>query len=181
MIELLLFRTGAVDITRGAFAPWLDASVAIERVVAPVWSALIRTPEGNIVFDTGLHPVHVSNPYATFGKPPPDREGLAMRIVMKEEDGSVHVAELADFDGDGTTDLAVFEGAGSGLLDDDDVTEGGSVLKPGSSGAVLIYENRWAAPFAAALRRGGAEVVAAGFIPQDSILESLDASEPSSN
>jgi len=89
VIELVLFRTGAVDITRGAFAPWLDAGVAIERVVAPVWSALIRTPEGNIVFDTGLHPVHVSNPYATFGKPPPDREGLAMRIVMKEEDAIV--------------------------------------------------------------------------------------------
>jgi len=89
VIELFLFRTGAVDITRGAFAPWLDASVAIERVVAPVWSALIRTAEGNIVFDTGLHPVHVSNPYATFGKPPPDREGLAMRIVMKEEDAIV--------------------------------------------------------------------------------------------
>src|SRR2546430_565354 len=75
---------------------------------------------------------------------------IDLTFVMKDEDGSVHVAELADFDGDGTTDLAVFEGAGSGLLDDDDVTEGGSVLEPGSSGAVLIYENRWAAPFAAA-------------------------------
>lgn len=89
MIELVLFRTGAVDITRGTFAPWLDAAAAIERVVAPVWSALIRTPEGNVVFDTGLHPVHITNPYATFGKPPPDREGIAMRIVMKEEDAIV--------------------------------------------------------------------------------------------
>ena len=49
------------------------------------------------------------------------------------------------------------------------------LLKPGSSGAVLIYENRWAAPFTAALRRGGAELVAAGFIPQDDLLASLDA------
>jgi len=106
---------------------------------------------------------------------------IDLTFVMKDEDGSVHVAELADFDGDGTTDLAVFDGAASGLLDDDDVTESGSVLEPGSSGAVLIYENRWAAPFATALRRGGAEVVAAGFIPQGSILESLDASDPSNN
>ncbi len=89
MIELVLFRTGAVDLTRGAFAPWLDAGAANERVVAPVWSALIRTPEGNIVFDTGLHPVHIANPHATFGKPPPDREALAMNIVMKEDDAIV--------------------------------------------------------------------------------------------
>lgn len=89
MTELILFRTGAVDITRSAFAPWLDAGSANERVLAPVWSALIRTPEGNIVFDTGLHPVHISNPHATFGKPPPDREALAMRIVMTEEDAIV--------------------------------------------------------------------------------------------
>jgi len=89
VIELVLFRTGAVDLTRGAFAPWLDAGAANERVVAPVWSALIRTPEGNIVFDTGLHPVHISNPHATFGKPPPDREALAMNIVMKDDDAIV--------------------------------------------------------------------------------------------
>jgi len=89
VIELVLFRTGAVDLTRGAFAPWLDAGAANERVVAPVWSALIRTPEGNIVFDTGLHPVHIANPHATFGKPPPDREALAMNIVMKDDDAIV--------------------------------------------------------------------------------------------
>ncbi len=89
MIELVLLQTGSVDITRGAFAPWLDATAANERVIAPVWSALIRTPEGNVLFDTGLHPVHVSNPHATFGKPPPDRAGLAMRIVMSDEDAIV--------------------------------------------------------------------------------------------
>jgi N-acyl homoserine lactone hydrolase len=89
VIELVLFRTGAVDIVRGAFAPWLSGPEALERVLAPVWSALIRTREGNIVFDTGLHPVHVANPHATFGKPPPDREAVAMRVVMQAEDAIV--------------------------------------------------------------------------------------------
>ena len=89
MIELVLFRTGAVDIARGAFAPWLEGSEADQRVVAPVWSALIRTPEGNVLFDTGLHPVHVENPHATFGKPPPEREAAAMRVAMEADDAIV--------------------------------------------------------------------------------------------
>jgi len=106
---------------------------------------------------------------------------LDLIFVTKDKDGTVSAAELRDFDGDGEMDLAVFEGASSGLLGDEDIAQGGDVLEPGSSGAVLVYENRWAAPFAAALRRGGAQLVAAGFIPQDDLLASLDASELSNN
>jgi len=101
---------------------------------------------------------------------------IDLAFVMKEADGTVHAAELRDVGG-GQADLTIFEGASSGLIDDEDVIEGGSVLEPGSSAAMLVYENRWAAPFTAALRRGGAELVAAGFIPQDAILASLDAVE----
>ena len=89
MIELVLFRTGAVDIMRGAFHPWVSGTDLDQRVLAPVWSALLRTPEGNILFDTGLHPVHIVNPHATFGKPPPDREAVAMRVAMQVEDAIV--------------------------------------------------------------------------------------------
>ncbi len=83
MIELTLFRTGAVDIARSAFAPWLEGAAREERVVAPVWSALLRTPDGNILFDTGLHPVHVARPDATFGP----QSGLS--VVMEDADGVV--------------------------------------------------------------------------------------------
>src|ERR687888_1738372 len=80
VLELFLFRTGAVDIARSAFAPWLDGASREERVTAPVWSALLRTPEGNILFDTGLHPVHVVRPDATFGPQP------TMTVVMERDD-----------------------------------------------------------------------------------------------
>ena len=82
MIELLLFRTGAVDIARSAFQPWLEGEARDERVVAPVWSALLRTPEGNIVFDTGLHPVHVDRPDATFGP----QSGLKVMMDARRRD-----------------------------------------------------------------------------------------------
>ena len=83
MIELVLFRTGAVDIARSAFQPWLEGAAREERVVAPVWSALLRTNEGNVVFDTGLHPVHVERPDATFGP----QSGL--KVMMEKEDAIV--------------------------------------------------------------------------------------------
>ena len=98
-------------------------------------------------------------------------------FVRKDDDGTTTMLELADLDHDGTLDVAVFEGASSGLIDASDVDDAGAVLEPGSSAGILIYENRWAAPFAAALRRGGAQLVASGFIPLDALVASLDAAE----
>jgi hypothetical protein len=100
---------------------------------------------------------------------------IDLTFVTRDLDGSVAIVEIADFDGDGALDLAVFEGAASGLMDEEDIAEAGSVIAPGASAGILIIENRWAAPFTAALRRGGAELVAAGFIPQDDLVAALDA------
>src|SRR4051794_33282645 len=87
---------------------------------------------------------------------------LDLLFVKKEEDGSVSGIAVADFDAGGELDLAVFEGATSGLIDEDDVAEAAGVLEPGSSAALLVYENRWAAPLAVALRRGAGQLVAGG-------------------
>jgi hypothetical protein len=105
---------------------------------------------------------------------------LDLLFVRKDEDGSTTILNLADIDHDGKLDLAVFEGASSGLLDESDVRDGAAVLDPGSSAGILIYENRWAAPFAAALRRGGAQLVARGGVPVDALVASLDAAESGS-
>ena len=102
---------------------------------------------------------------------------LDLAFVTRELDGSVKALEISDFDGDGQLDLAVFEGASSGLLGPDDIDEATSVIEPGNSAGILVYENVWAAPFAAALRRGGAQLVASGRIPVQAILAALDASE----
>ena len=103
---------------------------------------------------------------------------LDLVFVKKELDGSVKGMAIADLDHDGTLDLAVFEGASSGLLDQDDLDEAGAVLEPGSSAGLLVYENRWAAPFAKVLRRGGGLLVASGRIPVQAVLAALDATEP---
>lgn len=98
-------------------------------------------------------------------------------FVKKSMDGSVRSLDVGELDADGSRGLAVFSGARSGLLGDDDVNEAAAALEPGSAAAVLVYENTWAAPLAVALRRGGAQLVAAGRIPVQALLAALDQVE----
>jgi hypothetical protein len=99
---------------------------------------------------------------------------LDLVFVRKNLDGATAVLAVADLDGDGTFDLAIFEGASSGLLLKDDIDEAGGVLKAGSSAALLIYENLWAAPMVGALHRSGAQLIAGGRIPVTHLMSALD-------
>ena len=100
---------------------------------------------------------------------------IDLAFVQKGEDGSVAGLALADLDGDGSLDLMQFEGAASGILAQDDYEQAGAALEPGTSAAILVYENTWAAPFVSAMRRSGAQVVANGRIPVETLLEALEA------
>ena len=100
---------------------------------------------------------------------------LDLAFVTRDQEGVTTMMELADLDGDGQLDLSVFQGVSSGLLDESDICDAGSVLDPGSSAGILLFENRWVTPFVQTLRRGGAELVAAGYIPQDALLASLES------
>ena len=99
---------------------------------------------------------------------------LDLVFIRKDLDGSVSGLAVADLDGDGALDLAVFEGASSGLLGPDDISDAGAVLEPGNSAGLLVYENLWAAPFAAAMRRAGGQLVAGGRIPVQAVLAALE-------
>ena len=101
---------------------------------------------------------------------------LDLAFMAKAEDGSVTRVEVADL-GDKVEDLKVFEGASSGLVFEDDVAEAGTALEAGATGALLVFENRWAAPFATAVRRTGGQLVANGRIPVQAVLAALDALE----
>src|SRR6476660_2103979 len=102
---------------------------------------------------------------------------LDLRVVRKESDGTLTAAAVADFDGDGVLDLAVFTGVESGLLGDDDLQDAADLIEPGSAVAVLVYENTWAGPFVSAMRRAGAELIASGRIPAAEVIATLDALE----
>ena len=101
---------------------------------------------------------------------------LDVAFMVKREDGTVDSIELGELTGD-SGGFGEFEGASSGLIGQDDLEEAATALEPGTSAAVLIWENRWAAPVAVALRRSGGQLVATGRIPIQSIVASLDAVE----
>lgn len=101
---------------------------------------------------------------------------LDLAFIVKNEDGSVTELEISDLGGD-TESFAVFEGASSGLIDESDHAEAGEALETGRAAALLVYENRWAAPFASAVRRSGGQLVASGRIPVQALIASLDAAE----
>ena len=98
---------------------------------------------------------------------------LDLAFIAKAEDGSVDRIEVADLG----EEYGVFVGASSGLLADEDTDEAAAALEPGTSAALLVYENSWAAPFAGAVRRSGGQLVASGRIPTQALIAALDAAE----
>jgi len=104
---------------------------------------------------------------------------LDLAFIAKGEDGSVAALEISGL-GETVVEFAAFDGASSGLLSDEDLEEAGAALENGTSAALLVFENRWAAPFAAAVRRSGGQLVASGRIPIQAVLAALDAAEAES-
>lgn len=94
-------------------------------------------------------------------------------FITKDDDGTVTVLDLDALD----ETVSIFQGASSGILGDHEISEAGDVLEPGTSAAILVWENRWAAPFASAVRRNGGQMVASGRIPVQELIAALDAVE----
>ncbi len=102
---------------------------------------------------------------------------LDVALLAKDEDGNVAAVDLAEAAAEAAGDFAAVAGARSGLLSDEDLAEAGEALQPGKLGALLVYENAWAAPFVAAVRRAGGELVASARINAADVLDALDALE----
>ena len=98
---------------------------------------------------------------------------LDLAFIRKESDGTVRHVAVADLG----PEFAVFEGASSGLLGQADFDEAAAAIAPDSAAGLLVYENRWAAPFVAAVRRNGGVPLAFERIPVQDLIDSLDAAE----
>jgi hypothetical protein len=106
---------------------------------------------------------------------------LDLLILKKESDGTLEAFELSDLDPAEIGELRTYEAELAMLLSEDDVTALAEAIEPGSSAAVLVWENAWAAPFASAVRRAGGQLVASGRIPIQALLAAVEADEQDEN
>ena len=96
-------------------------------------------------------------------------------IIGKGEDGTVMAQELGNLKDMG--EFARLETELAETLAEEDVLAIGRTMEPGSLGAVLVFENLWAAGFASAVRRAGGQLIASGRIPIQSIIAAVEAGE----
>lgn len=98
-------------------------------------------------------------------------------FVRKEADGTFAGFDMAHLNQETGGALTVFAGASSGMLDEDDVALAAAEIEPGSAALMVVYENRWAAHFIAAIRRNGGELIASQRIGVPDLIKALDAAE----
>jgi hypothetical protein len=96
-------------------------------------------------------------------------------IIGVGADGTVMAQELGDLEDMG--ELGRLETELAETLAEADVLTFGAAMRPGSIGAVLVFENLWAAPFGAAVRHAGGQLVANGRIPVQAIIAAIEADE----
>lgn len=102
---------------------------------------------------------------------------LDLLLIRKQEDESLDFFELSDLDESEIGSLRAYETALATLLSEEDVEAVAAAVEPGSTAALLVWENSWAAPFASAVRRAGGQLAATGRIPVQAILAAIEADE----
>lgn len=100
---------------------------------------------------------------------------LDLLVLKKNPDDSLEAYELGDLDDSELGGLRSHEAELAMLLSEEDVNALAAAIEPGSSAAVLVWENKWAAPFGAAVRHSGGQLVASGRIPVQALLAAIEA------
>ena len=102
---------------------------------------------------------------------------LDIVILQKDDKGTLEVAELSDLDESEVGSIRDYETKLAMLLSEDDVIAVAEAIEPGTTAAVLVWENKWAVPFATAVRHSGGQLVASGRIPIQAIAAALEADD----
>ncbi len=100
---------------------------------------------------------------------------LDLVFLSRDEDGGYEVFEASDMEDSDIGELRAFETELAMLLSEQDVTDLVETIEPGSSAAVLVWENLWAAPFGSAVRRAGGQLAASGRIPVQAVIAAVEA------
>ena len=96
-------------------------------------------------------------------------------VLAKDEAGGIEALEFEDLEGVG--ELGALEAQLAEVLAEEDVAHVAAAMEPGSVAGVLVWENSWAAPFAAAARESGGQLIADGRIPTQALIAAFGEDE----
>ena len=102
---------------------------------------------------------------------------LDLLVLTKDDHGAIEAFEIDDLDE--VDELVGLEGAIAEILAAKDVARLAEAMENGTTAGVIVWENRWAGPFAAATRRAGGQMIASGRIPVQALAASLEADDDS--
>ena len=100
---------------------------------------------------------------------------LDLVVVEKGADGSYEVREFEElWENEALGDLRALDGQLAEVLALEDLECVVASLAAGTTAAIVVLENSWAAPFAAAARRSGGQLAADGRIPMHGLVDAID-------
>jgi uncharacterized protein DUF6325 len=100
---------------------------------------------------------------------------LDVKGIRKEADGSFSGFDVTDAEQGGAPDLVAFEGAQTGLIGDDDLRVAVEAMEPEAVAIMIVFENRWAAPFVAAVQRNGGKLLAYERVSAEDLIDAVEA------
>ncbi|WP_232246675.1 DUF6325 family protein [Kitasatospora mediocidica] len=90
---------------------------------------------------------------------------MDLAFVKRDDDGTVRFLELETVDAEEAALFADLDGEVGGLLSEEDLLLIAEEIPAGSSAALLVWENTWAAATVAAIREAGGVLVAHERVP----------------
>ncbi|MDO5711726.1 MAG: DUF6325 family protein [Micrococcales bacterium] len=98
---------------------------------------------------------------------------LDLEFVRRPHEGAMELLDIADAVAGAPEPLDHLIGASTALLDLDDLDVVGEVIEPGSTAAVLLYEQVWVLPLADAFGADGARIASAAHVDPLEVIEAL--------
>ena len=100
---------------------------------------------------------------------------LDLLMIRKGDDGEFEAFEITELEDSEIGRVRELETAMANLLSQEDVVSVAAAVEPGSTAALLVWENCWAAPFGSAVRHAGGQLVASGRIPVQALIAAVEA------
>jgi uncharacterized membrane protein len=98
---------------------------------------------------------------------------IDVAFIKKDADGNVATFEYDTLDDVLAYGFADVDGEAGGVLNDEDLELAAETLEPDSSAALIVWEHRWAARVAQAIRDAGGRIIAGERIPDEIVEQAL--------